>query len=178
MAFGIDDAISAGLQIVSEYKTCRICGEIKPLSFYHQRKDSGRFRTECSKCKSTLHRKWYEKNEIKAKENSKKLRINDQRRALLNSCKSSARNKNLAFNLTLEDIVIPEVCPFLEIKLTNIQGSGFIGSNASVDRIDPTKGYVNGNIQIISRKANHMKLNASSEELLTFASNIIKMMGN
>lgn len=178
MAFGIDDAISAGLQIIPELKSCRLCGKLKPLSFYNKRKDSGKFRTECLECKSKLHRKWYEKNGIKVKQKSKELRINNQHRSLLNSCKFSALKKNLDFNLKIEDIVIPKLCPFLNIEITNIQGSGFIGSNASVDRIDPTKGYIKGNIQVISRKANHMKLNASRLELLTFASNVLKIMGD
>ena len=39
----------------------------------------------------------------------------------------------------------------------------------SLDRIDPNKGYVKGNVQVISRLANIMKSNASPEELRAFA---------
>jgi hypothetical protein len=41
--------------------------------------------------------------------------------------------------------------------------------NTSIDRINPKLGYVEGNIQIISHKANRMKSNASVEELKLFA---------
>lgn len=40
---------------------------------------------------------------------------------------------------------------------------------ASLDRIDNNKPYERGNLQIISRKANAMKNDASTEELLLFS---------
>ena len=63
---------------------------------------------------------------------------------------------------------MPELCPLLEIPL-------FIGTKAkkinspSIDRIDNSKGYVPGNVRIISNLANSMKGGASSEQLEAFA---------
>ena len=39
----------------------------------------------------------------------------------------------------------------------------------SVDRIDPTKGYVRGNVRVISYLANRMKSNATVDQLVRFS---------
>ncbi len=80
-----------------------------------------------------------------------------------------ARKSGLEFNISVDDIVVPTHCPILGIELTHSLGRGQLQTNSSVDRIDPTKGYVKGNIQVISRKANTMKSNATNEELKAFA---------
>ena len=32
-------------------KTCRLCGESKPISEFQRRSDTGRYRNECRKCR-------------------------------------------------------------------------------------------------------------------------------
>ena len=57
-------------------------------------------------------------------------------------------------------------CPLLGIELTYDAYTGPTPQNyASLDRIDPTKGYVPGNVQILSFRANTLKADASIEEL-------------
>lgn len=88
--------------------------------------------------------------------------------------KGKAKRLKIEFNLTKEDIIIPQYCPYTNIELTRIRGKGHIETNPSIDRIDPTKGYVRGNIQIISKLANTMKSNSSLETLITFAEGVLK----
>lgn len=64
-------------------------------------------------------------------------------------------------------------CPYLGCELTYSVGHSYCPTQATVDRIDSSKGYVKGNIQIISAKANTMKSNATPEELVIFARNIL-----
>lgn len=94
---------------------------------------------------------------------------------LYQSCKSNALKRNLEFNLSKEDLLIPEYCPILNIKLTNISEQGRVKSNASVDRIDSTKGYTKDNILVVSDLANRMKQNATQEELIAFAKGVLKL---
>ena len=44
-----------------------------------------------------------------------------------------------------------------------------LDTSPSLDRINPTMGYVPGNIQVISNLANRMKNNAGDEQLLRFS---------
>lgn len=98
--------------------------------------------------------------------------------ALWYSTKQRAKADGIPWDLLLEDIVIPETCPYLGIPLTRLRGKGQVMSNASVDRIDNTKGYTKDNIQIISRQANAMKRDVSIEELICFANNILERHAN
>lgn len=78
---------------------------------------------------------------------------------------------NLPFDLDLEyfESLKVERCPVLGLQI-DYEATGRPGANCfSLDRIVPEKGYVKGNVQIISYKANLMKQNASVDELLDFA---------
>ena len=92
-------------------------------------------------------------------------------RNLHRSAKARAKNKNIPFDLDYTDIVIPDKCPILNITLVSgvDTGAGGNENSPSLDRIDNTKGYIKGNIQVISNKANSMKFTATPEELLLFA---------
>lgn len=83
---------------------------------------------------------------------------------LLVSAKRRAKDSNLPFDLELDDIPeIPELCPLLGIPLR--RGNGSVCHNSpSLDKIIPSLGYVKGNIQIVSHRANSIKSDASFEE--------------
>lgn len=91
--------------------------------------------------------------------------------------KSRAIKRNLDFNIEESDIIIPEFCPILEHKLEFGTKDNYDWS-PSLDRIDNTKGYIKGNIQVISKKANTMKSSATLEELQIFCKNILRYSPN
>jgi hypothetical protein len=85
---------------------------------------------------------------------------------LLKAAKGRARKYCLPFNITYEDIPIPEFCPVLGIKIERNNGKGHTENSASVDRIIPELGYVKGNVIVVSVKANTIKTNATPDEIL------------
>lgn len=96
---------------------------------------------------------------------------------LFRAAKNRALKRNIEFNIDVEDIKIPEFCPILNIKLINHLGEGAHGGkydSPSIDRIDNEKGYIKGNIQVISNMANSMKFSATKEQLKLFANWINK----
>ncbi len=93
-------------------------------------------------------------------------------RSLFRAARDRAKKRNLEFNLEYSDIVIPDYCPVLGIKIIPTAGRGTPGgklNSPSLDRIDNSKGYTKDNVQVISHQANSMKFTATKEELLKFA---------
>lgn len=72
---------------------------------------------------------------------------------------------SIPFDLTVEDIVIPDVCP---IRLTpfTFNARHAQDNSPSVDRIDNAYGYVKGNVRVISYRANAMKNNCTDPNIM------------
>ena len=93
---------------------------------------------------------------------------------MLARAKNRSKINGLEFNIGLEDIVVPEFCPVLGVKLDEFKGkSGGRPNSPALDRIDNSKGYVKGNVMVISHLANQMKASANAEQLLSFANWIL-----
>jgi len=115
-------------------------------------------------------RKQYLKNEyvIKYRHEWYLKRKNNLRKYFVDITRGRAKNRNLEHSITEMDIIIPEVCPVFGIPLKS-----YIGTKVnhppddamSIDRIDSTKGYVPGNVQILSMKANRLKNNMSFSDI-------------
>jgi hypothetical protein len=99
-----------------------------------------------------------------------------KRLKLLHAAKYRSAKTSQPFDLTVDDIVIPEVCPVLGIPLVS-GGGGFSPDSPSVDKIDPKKGYVKGNICVISWRANKLKSDATLEELVAVVNYMAEMQG-
>ena len=72
-----------------------------------------------------------------------------------------SRRDNREFNITKADVILPKKCPVLGVPI--ILGHKHFGP--SMDRVDNKKGYIKGNIRIISKRANTLKSDATREEL-------------
>ena len=172
-------------------KICNKCGKDRPLSEFDDEHKVHNGRSNwCISCKRKYQKEYREKNRdaINKSREAKKEQYNNARKEvyhndisanrkklkewyrnnvesrLWSSAKARARRFNLDFNITKEDIVIPKCCPVLGIEL--VVGEKYAhGESPSLDRIIPSKGYVKGNIIVISNKANSIKNNATVNEI-------------
>lgn len=118
---------------------------------------------------------WRDANKDKCTASRNKYLEKNPEKKLLKASRGNAKARGLEHTITLQDIKIPDVCPYLGIKLTSEINGKNNASTLSLDRIDNTKGYVPGNIQVISRLANNMKSNATLEQMAIFAEAVLKM---
>ena len=171
-------------------KKCSKCGNELPLEAFNKGNSLFGRRSFCRECEKVIQNTpervaRRRELELKRRENpeyvkhrNKKDRerrhsnVESYKKAMLSSARSRARSKNLDFNIDVSDIELPEVCPLLGIPLSiNASNKEF---SYSLDRIDSSKGYVRGNVWVISDRANRLKNNATLEELDMLVTNLKK----
>jgi hypothetical protein len=105
--------------------------------------------------------------------NSSYSSMYDFKRQMLKRARTRAIKKGIPFNISIEDIVFPldGKCPILRKKLK--PNSRYAHS---LDKINPSLGYVKGNVAVISTLANNMKADSNYQEMKVFVKNILKYM--
>ena len=129
------------------------------------------YRSDCKKCSL----EYINTDKYCSPEKRRELHRKDPRKVMFIHARKRAKEKKLDFNIKLSDITIPEICPLLNIPLyvSDIK----LGPNSpSLDRIDSTKGYIKGNVMVISYRANTAKGNLSLIELELLVSNLKRVL--
>ena len=170
-------------------KVCAQCKETLPEeSFYKTKAQPSGYDSYCKLCKKQIAKDIRERTkELVNAKRRKRLRedaayrkhVGDIKKRsywrnipcrMFYSVKSRCKSRNIVFALEKSDIVIPDKCPLLGIKFDKNRYS------PTLDRIKPELGYIKGNVQVISKKANTMKNDASFAELMSFSKNIKKYL--
>ena len=154
--------------ITADKLTCSVCKQVLPAEHFYVvrgrtngKRDSNGIIRSC-RCKDCQIKDY--------------LKL-DPRKKLLYAARKRAKQNELECTITVDDIVIPGICPALGIKLEARIGAGRqnreeIGNSPSLDRIDNSKGYIPGNVAVISLRANMIKTNATAAELKAVAAYI------
>jgi hypothetical protein len=149
--------IAASLTDTVLTKRCPVCDEELPLTMFHKNKTKyDGLQSYCKQCT----KKYGMANPIALLTST-----------MVTSAKIRAQSRRLQFNIDTEYVrsLVVAHCPILGIPLEWSRCRGDNGSSVagspSLDRIDPAKGYVKGNVWIISHRANAIKSNATHEEL-------------
>ncbi len=127
---------------------CSVCNiEKEDIEF-------NRIKDKCDSCCNCLE---YEREKIRMQDpkNGENYYL---RKVTLRKAKSRSKKKNLEFNLTLADLISIKnnTCPILGCEILYKSGIDHKLS-ASLDRIDPTKGYIISNVKIVSHEGNTLK---------------------
>lgn len=172
-------------------RRCIKCRAVKPLREFGRDRTSKLGRSYlCKPCGVAKARAYHARPEVK-------LRAREWRRAdyarggktktysafynamrpreerMWRSARERARRAGLEFTIGVADIVIPETCPLLGTSIEPAIGRrGAHANSPSLDRIDPARGYVPGNVWVISYRANAIKQDATPEELEAIAVNL------
>ena len=106
-------------------------------------------------------------------ENDRKRRRENPEYFLWKAAKRRAKTKGLDFDIEVSDIIIPQLCPLLNIPIIHQTGKGCRSPHSpSLDRIKNHLGYVKGNILVVSWRANFLKSDATIEELELLLTNL------
>lgn len=158
----------------SETCVCRHCQRELPIDQFHRNKlgANGR-RSKCKRCSTTETREWRRRLPMESRR-AKRLRHQqiNPKSYFWSHAKRLAKNAGVPFDLAKDDIELPTHCPLLEIELVYFATGEKVDGSASVDRIFADRGYVAGNVRIISDLANRMKNSATAEQIKRLASNI------
>lgn len=130
------------------HKQCKTCREVKEFSEFHKHSQAlFGYAVECKACR------------IPASKEAWSVQTFEQ--TMLASSRFRAKKQGIPHTITLEDIVIPEVCPVLGVPIVLERNHPY---RPSLDQVNPRKGYTPDNIQVLSMRANHLKLNMTLEE--------------
>ena len=109
------------------------------------------------------------------REKTKSWKLNNPKRYWAGTSVKSARRrakiKGIPFNLTIEYLldIVTDRCPVFNTEFKFRGNKVARDESPSLDRIDPTKGYVEGNVVVISSKANNIKSAYKSTDIYKVA---------
>jgi len=132
------------------HKKCRRCLEVKPREDFSKAKAClGRISNICRICDATKRSKHRKRNRLQS---------------LVKSARTRAAVKGIPFDLDYRKLIVPEFCPVLSIPLAFGTNNKTEPGSPSIDRLVPELGYIQGNVTIISAKANTIKSYGTAED--------------
>lgn len=88
--------------------------------------------------------------------------------------KARAAKEGIAFDLTPADLPLPALCPVFKVPF--VLGDQNHPNVPSVDRIRPERGYVRGNVMVISRRANLLRQDSMNPTEIRAVADYVEML--
>lgn len=86
-------------------------------------------------------------------------------RHLLNLARYRAKKYGTKFDIDPADIHVPAKCPVMGVRFF----SGNASTHPSLDRLRPERGYVRGNVIVVSLLANTVRATATPDQIMRVA---------
>lgn len=137
------DSVSTGRRSKRTTRTCTVCNVEKPLAEF-QRNSRGFYWRRCKTCISIIKRKQYDLGKVRDWTKRNRAQV------LVNAAKHRAKLKGMEFDIEASDfseIIADGVCQVTGIPF-HLDG-GRTWDSPSLDRINPSKGYIKGNCRIV-----------------------------
>lgn len=132
-------------------KSCTTCLTVKSIDDFPPDKRQSRDGKQ-AKCRSCIN-SWMSDHYRK-----------DPAWSMIRRAKARAKKEGMDFNLEKDDLIpLPTHCPVFGIELCISDGLQNPAAY-SLDRIDNSKGYVRGNVAVMSYRANRLKNDGSASD--------------
>ena len=154
-------------------KVCTKCASRKSLSEFYNNESKDGLKAECKSCKKIYrdnmcpYKNWFHKKKSRAKISGIEFTIKPTDIPGV-KIRETITIDNMGRKYTSwEATEYPKVCPIFDVDL-DWGRNGCNDNSPSLDRIDSTKGYIPGNVMMMSNLANKMKNNATPKQLKQF----------
>lgn len=159
---------------------CNKCHEYKSIDHFTPNHTKNKYRKHysytCKRCTNVRQAK----HEVELDNPSKLHRCLNFR---VLGARTRAARSGTEFNITLDYIkqlwsMQEGKCSLSGIPMTYSLREGRIPTNISIDKIDRSKGYTVGNIQLVCMACNQIKSDLTEEEMYNFCKNIVRTYEN
>lgn len=133
--------------------------------WYQKVKSDDTLRAAVNQKQKKHFKKHYDNNKEKLLASRKQHMHENYIKCALQRIKSRCKKKGIEFNLDINDVQLPTHCPVLGVELKIGEGRGATDNSPSFDRIIPERGYVKGNVIVVSNKVNRMKNSGTIQDM-------------
>jgi hypothetical protein len=165
-------------------KHCTKCGVLQPITLFYttgKRVDgSPKWNSWCKACiaikQSSYHRETWGTDKLKYTAFKRTKTVRSYLQYLRGKAVQRKRNGEVISLDALEVIWNTQQgrCALTGWPMTMELGNGVIPTNCSIDRIDATKGYIVGNIQLVCRAVNVAKHDLSMQDFIVLCRAVVE----
>jgi hypothetical protein len=148
---------------------CGSCRGVKPLADFGA--DAGSPDYVNDRCRDCVAA-YYDAHRTERRLRAARYQQQNPEKTILYRRRGRAEQSGIPFTITADDILIPESCPVCDVALQMPGQGSRTDASASLDRYQPDRGYVPGNVWVICMACNIRKFDQTGEQLMAFGQRV------